>query len=71
MIPSLVAPSKSGTKTFKQRVDVMTAHQNPKPLVIMEWYGFNRRDRASCESIAQYVAALRKLSEHCEYGETY
>ena len=72
LIRSLVATSKPGTKTFKQLVDVMTAHQNPKPSVIMEWYRFNKRDstRESCESIAQYVAALRKLSEHCEYGET-
>ena len=70
LIRSLVAPSKPGTKTFKQLVDVMTAHQNPKPSVIMEQYRFYKRDRESYESIAQYVAALRRLSEHCEYGDT-
>ena len=36
LIRSLVAPSKPDTKTFQQLVDVMTAHQNPKPSVIME-----------------------------------
>ena len=65
-----MAPSKPGTDTFKQLVDVMTTNQNPKPSVIMERYRFNKRDRESCESIAQYVAALRKLFEHCECGET-
>ena len=45
LIQGLVAPYKPGTKTFKQLVDVMIAHQNPKPLVIMERYCFNKRDR--------------------------
>ena len=67
LLRSLVGPSKPGTKTFKQLADVMTAHQNPKPSVIMERYRFNKRDRESCESIAQYVAALRK---QCKYDET-
>ena len=67
LLRSLVGPSKPGTKTFKQLADVMTAHQNPKPSVIMERYRFNKRDRESCESIAQYVATLRKK---CKYDET-
>ena len=64
LIRSLVAPSKPGTKTFKKLVDVITAHQNPKPSVIMERYRLNKRDSELCESIAQYVTALRRLSEH-------
>ena len=43
LIRSLVAPSKSGTKTFKQLVDVMTTHQNPKPSVIMARYTYCER----------------------------
>ena len=46
----------------------MTNHQNPKPYVIMERFKFNKRDRGPSETVAQYIAALRRLSEHCNYG---
>ena len=39
----------------------MTARQNLKPLVIMEQYRFNKRDRESCESIAQYGETLADM----------
>ena len=46
----------------------MTNHQNPKPSVIRERFKFNKRDRGPSESVAKYIAALRRLSEHCNYG---
>ena len=46
----------------------MTDRQNPKPSVIMERAKFNIRDRGPSETVAQYIAALRRLSEHCNYG---
>ena len=40
---------------------------DPKPSVIVT--RFHSRMRAPGESIASYVAALRKLAEHCSYGD--
>ena len=40
----------------------------PKPNPIAERFRFNTRDRQPEESVANYVAELRRLTEHCEYG---
>lgn len=48
--------------------DTLTAHFEPKPLVITQRYHFHQRNQGPTESIADYVAALRKLSTHCEFG---
>ena len=36
----------------------------------MERFKFHSRNRKEDEGVATYVASLRKLSEHCNYGET-
>ena len=43
-------------------------YYEPEPSPIVQRYKFNTRNRASGESIAAYVAALRELAEHCDYG---
>ena len=48
----------------------MKAHREPKPSVIVQRYQFNSRQRATSETVAEYVAALRKLAEHCNFGDT-
>jgi len=52
----------------------LETHFEPKPLVITERFVFNRRHArdwelvATRELVADYVAALRKLSIHCNFG---
>lgn len=36
--------------------------------MIAERFHFHRRNQASSESIAEYIAELRRLSTHCEFG---
>ncbi len=47
----------------------MKSHFEPKPLVISEWFVFNKRQQQTDELVADYVAALRKLSVHCKFGD--
>ena len=47
----------------------MKDHLNPKPIVIAERYKFHQRAQKDGESVAQYLASLRKLAEKCEFGE--
>ena len=67
LLRSLVAPSLPQEKTF--------ADFEPKPLVIAERFlfhkrfVFHKRSQALGESIANYMAELRKLSTHCEFGD--
>ena len=65
----LCAPDKPADKSFKELVDLMQAHQHPKPNPIAERFMFNARDRLPEESVSVYMASLRRLTEHCGYGE--
>ena len=53
---------------FEQIVEKVTAHYNPKPLVIIKRFEFNMRVQKEGESVAEFVAALWKITEHCEFG---
>jgi hypothetical protein len=67
---SLVQPETLADKSYEQIRDVLKAHYCPKPSPIVQRYRFNTRERHSGESIADYVAALRALGEHCNFGGT-
>ena len=46
----------------------MKQHFEPKPIVIAERYHFHRRNQATDEAVAKFVAKLRRLSTHCQFG---
>ena len=60
---------KPATKDYSQLVEAMRSHLDPKPIVIAERFKFHRRNQREGESIAQYVAELQKLSEHCAFRD--
>ena len=70
LMKNLLAPRKPTEKLYKKLVDLIASHLSPKPLVIVERFKFYRRDQKPHESINDYVAALRKAAENCEFGTT-
>ena len=70
MIRSLVDSEACKTISYKDLVALLTSHFDPKPSSIVQRFKFYNRSRQKGESIATYVAALRALSEHCEYGDS-
>ena len=68
LIRNLVAPQKPTDKSFEELVALVKQHHNPKPSVIVQRYLFNTRVRRSGETIAAFVAKLRHLTEHCDFG---
>ena len=60
--------SKPADKTFQELVRMMTNHKDPKPNSIAERSKFNNRDRKPGQSIAEYIAELRRLTAHCNFG---
>ena len=68
LLRNLVAPTKPHEKEYKELIDAMQAHLKPKPLTIAERFKFNRRKQQEGESIAQFLAGLRKLAETCNFG---
>ncbi|XP_073672002.1 uncharacterized protein [Paramisgurnus dabryanus] len=69
LLHSLIAPVKPGTMKYDEIVQALQAHFTPRPIVIAERFKFHKRNQAEGESIAQYVAVLKKLAQHCEFGD--
>ena len=68
LLRSLVAPDKPGEMDYERVVEVLQTHFAPRPLVIAERFRFHKRNQGEEENVAQYVAVLKRLSEHCEFG---
>lgn len=68
MLRDLTNPAKPATKSYKFLVDLLKEHLSPTPSVIAERFRFYKRDQKEGESISEYIAQLRKLSEHCDFG---
>ena len=62
LLRNLVHPKKTATMKLKELTDSLEAHFMPKPLTIAERFKFHRRSQQSSESVAEYLAALRKLA---------
>ena len=69
LLRSLVSPQAPKEKTYDQLTMILKAHYDPTPSESVQRFKFNSRIRKSSESIAEYVAALRKLAQHCVYGD--
>ena len=64
-----LAQNEPAKKSYDALKKLMLDHLQPKPNEIAQRYVFYKRDRRVGESVKDYVAELRKLSEHCEFGE--
>ena len=69
LLRNLCAPDRPNSKTYVELCTVLKDHFNPKPLVIAERFHFNRRDQRAGESIAEYVAELRRMAATCDFGD--
>ena len=67
ILNSLTAPDKPSTKKAEELNDILREHFEPKPIVISERYKFYNRAQKDGESLAQFIAELRKLTIHCEF----
>ena len=68
LLRNLLAPVSPKEKTFKELVDTLKSHYEPKPLTIAERFHFHRRAQRTDESVKEFAAELRRLSTHCEFG---
>ena len=68
LLRSLTAPDKPSTKTFAQITNLLKNHLAPEPIVIAERFRFYKREQKEGESLAEYIATLKKLTAHCKFG---
>ena len=66
---SLVAPVKPSEKTLAELLELLQKHYAPKPLIIAERFRFYRHCQKPGEPVADFLAELRRLSIHCEFGD--
>ena len=69
LLRALTAPKKPGEKSYEELVEILTKHLAPKPLVIAERYRFHKRDQKEGETVREYVSALQKLTEQCDFQD--
>ena len=69
LIKTLFSPAEVTTKSFDDIVKLVQDHFQPKPSVIMRRFRFNTSVRQPAESVTAFVARLRDLATHCEYGD--
>ena len=70
LLKELSAPAKPADKSFNELTKLLKDHHAPAPPKFMCRAKFDARSRHQGETIANYVAALRHLSEYCEFGDT-
>ena len=68
ILRGLVAPRKAGELELDVLLEALEGYFSPKPSQTMQRFKFHSRNRLPGESINAYVATLRRLSEHCEFG---
>lgn len=58
-------------RAFLELVSLLKKHFDPKPSKIVQRYKFDSRNRKANESVMEYAAELRWLSQDCNYGDTF
>ena len=66
---SLLAPVNPKDKSLAELMQTLRSHFEPKRNIIAEWFRFHWRNLMAGESVAQFVAELRRTASRCEFGE--
>ncbi|XP_043944941.1 uncharacterized protein K02A2.6-like [Protopterus annectens] len=69
LMRNLLSPDKPGDKSFTELTSLLQSHYNPKPSAIVQRFKLNSRTRMANETVTEYVAVLRELAQHCNYGD--
>ena len=70
LVRSLVAPEDPKDKSYEDFAKLLQDHFMPKPSAVVQQFKFNTRFQQPGETIATFLAQLRHLSEHCQFGIT-
>ena len=69
ILRDLVQPAKPSDKSYDEIKTTLKTHFDPTPSVTLLRFRFNTATQKSGQSMADFVAELRHLSQDCEYGE--
>ena len=69
LIRNLLSPTKPDEKTFEELSKLVQDHLNPEPSEVIQRYKFHSKVRSHGQSVSEFVAELRELSEKCKFGD--
>lgn len=67
LMRSLCRPKQPGELKFEELCELLTKHHEPKLSDTVARLKFHQRLRQQGESVPQYMAALKELTEHCNF----
>ncbi|KRZ15909.1 Uncharacterized protein T11_2133 [Trichinella zimbabwensis] len=70
IIKSLTSPDPPSSKTFDEVMMLLRNHFMPRLSEVYQRFLYQRRLQQPGEGVAAYVAELRHLAQHCNFGET-
>lgn len=56
--------------TFDELIKKLTDHLSPRPSEIAERFRFHKPEQAVGETVEVYIAELRRLAIHCDFGDS-
>lgn len=65
---SVLAPTRPSDSAYKDIKKALQRHYGPAPSEIVQRFQFHNCKQKPGQSIANYIAELRKLSVHCAFG---
>ncbi len=69
ILQDIVLPAKPSEKTFDELCQLMQDHQQPPPNPVLERFKFHNRVRKEGKSISDFVAALKRQTKTCGFGD--
>ena len=68
LLKNLLHPELPSSKSYAELTEKLKEHLCPAPIKIAERYKFYEAKQKPDEQLAQYLARLRKMTEHCDFG---
>jgi hypothetical protein len=68
-IKDVLFPHAPTDVPFKDICTAMSMHLQPEPSEIVQRFRFNTRVRQPHETISTYVTQLKRLAQHCNFGD--
>ena len=65
LVHTLLEPT---SKSVDELLDALGKYFEPTPIVIAERFYFYKRNQGSEETVSQFMAELRRLATHCNFG---
>ncbi|KAK8773285.1 hypothetical protein V5799_012182 [Amblyomma americanum] len=65
---ALIQPSTPAAVSYDDIVAALQKHYDPRPSEVYSRARFQRRDQLEGETVSAYIAALKKLAAHCNFG---